>query len=96
MPRTKTGTNSASKEKVTKISSEIGKPNQSVDVIREHYKLEEAKQKENFAAATEDKVMRTIRDITRNANTPSLATKKKKKIQSYLTGNIFANSAQLI
>ena len=96
MPRTKTGTNSASKEKVTKISGEIGKPNQSVDAIREHYKLEEAKQKVNFAAATEDKVMRTIRDVTKNANTPSLTTTDKETIQGYLTGNIFANSARLI
>lgn len=96
MPRTKTGTNSASKPKVAKIDSTVGKPNQSVSAIREQYKLEEERQKKNFASASEDKVMRTIRDVARNASTPSLTSTDKETIKGYLTGNIFSNSSRLI
>ena len=96
MPRTKTGTNSASKPKVAKIDSTVVKPNQSVSAIREQYKLEEERQKKNFASASEDKVMRTIRDVARNASTPSLTSTDKETIKGYLTGNIFSNSSRLI
>lgn len=96
MPRTKSGTESASKPKVAKVANEVGKPNQSVAAIREQYKLEEEKQKAHFANASEDKVMRTIRDVSRNGTTPSLTSTDKKTIEGYLTGNIFSNSARLI
>lgn len=90
MPRTKSGTESAS------VKNEVGKPNQSINAIREQYKLEAEKQKSNFANASENELMRTIRDITKNATTPSLTTTDKERIKGYLTGNIFANSTNLI
>ena len=96
MPRTKAGTNSASKPNVAKISGEVGKPNQSVAAIREQYKIEEERQKLRYANASEDKVMRTIRDLTRNGGTSTLTTTDKEKIKRYLTGNIYANSKNLI
>lgn len=84
MPRTKTGTSSASAQ------------TQSVEAIREQYRLEDERQKANFAAASEDKVMHTIRDVTRNSSPSSLTPTDKETIQGYLTGNIYANSARLI
>ena len=90
MPRTKTGTNSAS------ISGAVGKPNQSVAAIREQYKLEEERQKANYASASEDKIKRTIRDLTKNASTGTLTSTNKDTIKGYLSGNIYANSLRLI
>ena len=96
MPRTKAGTNSASKPKVAKISGEVGKPNQSVAAIREQYKLEEEKRKLNYASASEDKIKKTIRDLSRNATTPSLQATDRETIKTYVTGNIYANATRLI
>lgn len=96
MARTKTSTTSASKEKVAKISGEVGKPNQSVAAIREQYRLEEEKQKQNFANASEDKVMRALRDLSKNVATPNLTTTTKETIRGYLTGNIYSNAQNLI
>lgn len=87
---------SVSKEKVATVKNPTGRPNQSVAAIREQYKLEEEKQKAMYANAKEDKVMRTIRDLTRNATTPSLTKTDKETIRGYLTGNIYANSKNLI
>lgn len=87
---------SVSKENVATISGEVGSPNQSVAAIRERYKLEEERQKLMYANAKEDKVMHTIRDITRNAITPSLTRTDKETIRGYLTGNIYANAKNLI
>lgn len=98
MARTKTtSTNgSASKSKVAKISGEVGKSNQTVAAIKERYKLDEEKQKANFAKATEDKVFRKTRDVTRNAQTPTLSNTDREKIKAWLSGNIYTNSANLI
>lgn len=87
---------SVSKEKVATVKNSVGKPNQSVAAIRETYKLEKERQMEHYANAKEDKVMRTIRDLTRNATTPSLTKTDKETIRGYLTGNIYANSKNLI
>lgn len=96
MARTKTSTTSASKEKITQVSGEVGKPNQSVAAIREQYKLEEEKQKANFANASEDKIKRALRDLATNVSTPSLTATNKETIRGYLTGNIYSNSSNLI
>ena len=87
---------SVSKEKIATVKNSVGRPNQSVAAIREQYKLEEERQKLMYANAKEDKVMRTIRDLTRNATTPSLTKTDKETIRGYLTGNIYANSKNLI
>ena len=94
MPR-KDGTNSASNTSSV-IQGEVGKPNQSVAAIREQYKLEEEKQKASFANASEDKLMRTIRDVTRNATTPTLTSTDRDTIKGYLTGNIYSQTNNLI
>ena len=98
MARTKnTSTSgSASKEKVAKISGEVGKPNQTVAAIREKAKIDEERQKANFAKATEDKVFRKTRDVTRNAQVPSLTSSDREKIKAWLSGNIYTNSNNLI
>ena len=98
MARTKnTSTNtSASKEKVAKITGEVGVPNQTVAAIKERYKLDEERQKANFAKATEDKVFRKTRDVTRNAVIPSLTSSDREKIKAWLSGNIYTNSTNLI
>lgn len=96
MARTKTSTTSASKEKVATVKGEVGRPNQSVAAIREQYKLEEEKQKVNFANASEDKVMRALRDLSKNVATPNLTTTTKETIRGYLTGNIYSNAQNLI
>ena len=88
---------SVSKENVATISGEVGSPNQSVAAIRERYKLEEERQKLMYANAKEDKVMRTIRDITQSAsNNLTLTSMDKNAIKGYLTGNIYSNSKSLI
>ena len=96
MPRTKSGTNSASKPKVAQISGEVGKPNQSVASIREQYKLEQDKQSALFAKANEDKVKKTLRDVTKSFINPTLNSTDKDTIRNYLTGNIYANATNLI
>lgn len=97
MARTKGTTNSASKPKVATVSEKVGKPNQSVAAIREEYKQEEERQKANFAKASEDKVKRTLRDLTQNATTSSSLRKTDKEtIRGYLTGNIYSNANNLI
>ena len=96
MPRTKSGTNSASKPKVAKISGEVGKPNQSVAAIREQYKIEDEKRKLNYDNAKEESVRKTIRDLTKNGVVGSLTSTNKDTVKNYLTGNIFGNSAKLI
>ena len=87
---------SASNEKVGKISSDVGKPNASVAAIREKYKIDEERQKANFAKATEDKVFRKTRDLAKNGSVSSLTSSDKEKIRSWLSGNIYSNSANLI
>lgn len=87
---------SVSKQKVTTVKNEVGKPNQSVAAIREQYKFEEERQKKMYANAKEEKVMRTIRDISQNVSTPSITATNKETIRGYLTGNIYANSKNLI
>lgn len=87
---------SVSKEKVATVEGKVGRPNQSVAAIRETYKLEEERQKLMYANAKEEKVMRTIRDLSRNSTTPSLTRTDKETIRGYLTGNIYANAKNLI
>lgn len=96
MARKKTSTSSASNEKVAYVSGEVGKTNQSVAAIREQYKQEAEKQKINYASASEDKIKKTLRDLTKNATTSSLTTTDKETVRGYLTGNIYANSNNLI
>ena len=87
---------SVSKEKVATVSGNVGRPNQSVAAIREQYKLEEEHQKLMYANASEEKVMRIVRDLARNSTTPSLTKTDKETIRGYLTGNIYANAKNLI
>lgn len=87
---------SVSKKKVATIQEPVGRPSQSVAAIREQFKLEEERQIKRYANAKEDKVMRTIRDITRNADTPTLTSINRDTVRSYLTGNIYANAKNLI
>lgn len=96
MPRTKSGTNSASKPRTAQISGEVGKPNQSVAAIREQYKIENEKQIARYAKASEDKVKKTLRDVTKSFTSPSLTSTDKETIRNYLTGNIYANATNLI
>ena len=84
MPRTKAGTTSASKVQTAKVSGEIGKPNQSVAAIREQYKIEEERQKTKYANASEEKVMRSIRDLTRSGTTNTITTTDKDKIKGLI------------
>lgn len=87
---------SVSKQPVATVKEKVGKPNQSVAAIREQFKLEEEKQIKMYANAKEDKVMRTIRDISQNVSTPSITTVDRDTIRGYLTGNIYSNSKNLI
>lgn len=97
MPRTKSGTNSASKPKTAKVSGNVGRPKQSVAAIKERYAQEQERQKINYSKATEDSIKRTLRDISKNTSiSESLTSTDKEKIRRYLTGNIYANSSNLI
>lgn len=87
---------SVSKEKVATVPNKVGKPNQSVAAIREQYKLEEERQMKRYASAKEDKVIRTIRDVSRNMAVPSLSRIDKEIVRGYLTGNIYSNAKNLI
>lgn len=87
---------SVSKKPVATVKEKVGRPNQSVAAIREEHKFAEERQMKMYANAKEDKVMRTIRDISKNAVTPSITTTNKDMIKGYLTGNIYANAKNLI
>lgn len=92
-----TDAKSVSNVKTQNVSNPVGRSNQSVAAIREQYKIEEERQKQYYAAASEDKVMRTLRDLTKSGGTSSSLTKTDKQtIRGYLTGNIYSNSANLI
>lgn len=98
MPRTKNnGTASTSKPQVGKVNGNVGKPNQSVEAIREQYKKEEERQKNNYTKASEEKIQRKLRDLSRN-QTSSISTTSATKdtIKGYLTGDIYSNSSNLI
>lgn len=97
MPRTKAGTNSASNTKVATVQGDVGRPNLSVAAIKEQYRLESERQKQNFSKAKEENVMRLLRDIAKNSDASvSLKSTSKDKIRGYLTGNIYANAKNLI
>lgn len=87
---------SVSKQPVATVKEKVGKPNQSVAAIREQHKFEEERQMKMYANAKEDKVMRTIRDISQNVSTPTITTTDRDTIRGYLTGNIYANAKNLI
>lgn len=87
---------SVSKQPVATVKNSVGKQNQSVAAIREQFKLEEERQMKMYANAKEEKVMRTIRDISQNSSIPSITTINKDLIKGYLTGNIYANAKNLI
>lgn len=97
MPKTQSGADSASNPKVARVKGKIGKPNQTVSAIREQYAKEQKRQQENYAKASEDKIMRTLRDISKNSSiSDSLTPTDKEKIKKWLTGNIYSNSNSLI
>ena len=96
MARTKGTTNSASKPNTAKVTGKVGRPNQSVAAIKEEFKQQEERQKLKYASASEEKVMKTIRDITKTATSSSLKTTDKSTVRGYLTGNIYSNSNNLI
>lgn len=87
---------SVSNKPVATVKEKVGKPNQTVAAIREQYKFEQERQMKMYANAKEDKVMRTIRDIAQNVTTPTISTINRDMIRGYLTGNIYANSKNLI
>ena len=92
-----TDAKSVSKVETASVSKPVGRQNQSVAAIREQYKIEEEKQKQYYASASEDKVMRTLRDLTKSSGSTSSLTKTDKQtIRGYLTGNIYSNSTNLI
>ena len=96
MPRTKS-TTSASKQKVAEVSSKVGRPNQSVAAIKEQYAQEQSRQQQNYAKASEETVMRTLKDLSRgNTTSASLTASNKETIRGYLSGNIYSNSSNLI
>lgn len=87
---------SVSNKPVATVKESVGKQNQSVAAIREQHKYEEQRQMKMYANAKEEKVMRTIRDISKNATTPSITTINRDMIRGYLTGNIYSNAKNLI
>lgn len=93
MSKTKSSTDSASLVDIAKLT---GKPNQNLAAIQEYYKQEQERQIQNYASASEDKVLRKIRDVTKSVPASNLRTTDKKKIKSYLNGNIFGNSVNLM
>ena len=96
MPRTKS-TNSASKIQTKEVSGKVGRPNQSVAAIKERYNQEQAKQQAQYAKASQEKVMRTLKDVSRGVtSSANLSASNKETIRSYLTGNIYSNSSNLI
>lgn len=87
---------SVSNKKVATMKENVGRPNQTVAAIREQAKIEEEKQIKRYANAKDEKVMKTLRDISQNAQGISLTSTDKNTIKGYLTGNIYANSKSLI
>ena len=80
---------------IATVSEPVGKPNMSVEAIREQYKLDEERRKQNYANA-KDAAARYIRQIDKSIKNRTIGTTDKEKIRNYLTGNIGGNSKDLI
>ena len=79
MARKKTGANGTS---VAKVSTPVGKPNQSVEAISERFREEEAKRvKKNYDAAMDNKI--TFRDPNKGSF-QSMTAYTRETIRGYL------------
>jgi len=87
---------SVSKEAIGTVKANSKNVSQSVAAVREQFKLEEERQIKHYTNAKEENVMRKVRDISQNVLTPTITTVNKDIIRGYLTGNIYANSKNLI
>ncbi len=96
------GTNSASFTKTT--DQQVGyvkrnnkkKNNPPVSEIKDRFAQEQKREKENYAKASDDKIKKTLRDLTKNNTGISLTSTNKDKIKGWLTGNIYGASNNLI
>lgn len=87
---------SVSNKNVATIQNEMESNNPSVSDINERFEFEQAKHKELYNNAKEEKVIRTIRDISKSISIPSITHVNRDIVRGYLKGNIYANSKNLI
>lgn len=85
----------ADKPEVTTVSESVGKPNMSVAAIKEQYKLDEERRKQNYANAKEAAI-KYLRELDKSIKNRNIATTDREKVKSYLTGNIGGNGKELI
>lgn len=86
---------SVSSKKVSHVKN-YGRPKKSVQQIKERYDKEDARLRLEYASASEDSVIRKLRDITKNTKSNSLESTNKQTVRSYLEGDIYSNSSNLI
>lgn len=96
MARKSTSGTSSTSPTVAKLSQPVGQPNQTVASIKAQAKIEDERQRKNYAKASADSVMRTLRDVTKNKSGTSLRKTSRNEVTGYLQGDIYNNSKNLI
>ncbi len=86
---------STTNKKVARVTN-YGQPKQPVNQIKTQFDKQEKRRKIEYASASEDKVIRKIRDVAQNGSNTSLTGTNKKTVKGYLTGDIFSNGNNLI
>ena len=80
---------------IATVSEPIGKPNLSVSQIKEQYKLEEERRKQNYESAKKAAV-KYLRELDKSIKNRNISTTDRDKVKRFLTGNIGGNGRDLI
>lgn len=83
------------KPEVATVSEKVGKPNISVDAIKEQYQLEKERQAKNYANA-KDAAIKYLRDVEKAIKNRNITTTDRERVKRFLTGNIGGSGKELI
>ena len=83
------------KEEVVTVSEKVGKPNLSVDAIKEQYRLDEERRHQNYANA-KDAAVKYLRELDKSIRNRNIGTTDREKVKNYLTSNIGGNGKELV
>lgn len=86
---------STTNKKIAHVEN-VGQPKRPVNQIKQQFDRQEKRRKIEYAAASEDKVIKKIRDVAKNGASVALSGTNKKTVKGYLTGDIYSNSNNLI
>lgn len=84
----------AKKPEVTTVSEPVGKPNLSVNEIKDIYQHDWERQQRNYANAKD--AVKYLRDLSKSIKSRTIETTDREKVRQFLTGNIGGNGKCLI